>query len=299
MGAEATIDTAARARVSVRRHSLTHRIMVAVRVFLIYVLLMIIAAGTSIPLLWMVASSFKTTGDIFVFPPRWIPDPVVWTNFGDVMASMPFGIMTFNTFKIAILNVVGATLSCALAAYCFARLRFPGRDALFVVLLASMMVPSQVTLIPVFLVMRQLGWIDTHQPLWVPGLTGGAFGTFLLRQFFLTLPSELEDAARIDGASTFGILWRIFIPLSRPALATLAIFVFLFRWNDLLGPVIYLTTPEKMTLPIGLAFFRGQYQTEWALMMAGALMSLIPVLVLYAAFQRYFVQGVVLSGIKG
>lgn len=253
----------------------------------------------AMPFLWMIVSSFKQEGDIFTFPPVWFPDPLIWTNFRDVITSMPFLLMSWNTFYIAVLNVIGGVLASGLAAFAFARLTFPGRNVLFIVLLASMMVPPQVTMIPIFLVMQNLNWIDTHFPLWVPGFTGGAFGTFLLRQFFLTLPSELDDAARIDGAGNWTIFWRVFMPLSKPALATLAIFIFLFRWNDLLHPIIYLNTPEKMTLPVGLAYFRGQYRTEWALLMAGAMMSVIPVLILYASFQRYFVRGVVLSGIKG
>ena len=264
-----------------------------------YTLLIAFGALMALPFIWMVVSSFKSESNVFVFPPQWVPDPVVWTNFRDVVTSMPFVRMSFNTTYVAILNVIGGLLTCALAAFAFARLQFPGRNALFIVMLASMMVPPQVTMIPVFLVMLQLNWIDTHLPLWVPAFTGAAFGTFLLRQFFLTMPNELDDAARIDGAGNYTIFWRIYLPLSKPALATLAIFIFLFRWNDLLQPIIYLNSPEMMTLPVGLAYFRGQYRTEWALLMAGALMSVIPMIVLYAAFQRYFVQGVVLSGIKG
>jgi multiple sugar transport system permease protein len=212
---------------------------------------------------------------------------------------MPFGWFTFNSFKLAILGVVGQLLSCSLAAYAFARIRFPGRETAFLIWLACLMIPYQVTVIPQYLLFRSFGWLDTHYPLFVPYFFGGAFGTFLLRQFFMTIPSELEDAATIDGCSRFGIYWRIFLPLSRPALATLGVFVFMAQWNNLLGPVIYLSTYEKMTLTVGLAFFRGQYYTQWALLMAGAVISVIPIMALYAVAQQYFVRGVVLSGLKG
>ncbi|MCY3801732.1 MAG: carbohydrate ABC transporter permease [Chloroflexi bacterium] len=285
--------------VLVRRRTAWTIVAQLLKVVSSYLVLTLLGALMAIPFIWMIVSSFKHEGDIFTYPPVWFPDPLIWTNFRDVVNSMPFILMSWNTLYVAILNVIGGIIVCGMAAFAFARMQFPGRDALFIVLLASMMVPAQVTMIPVFLVMQKLNWLDTHFPLWVPGFTGGAFGTFLLRQFFLTLPSELDDAARIDGAGSWTIFWRIFLPLSKPALATLAIFIFLYRWNDLLHPIIYLNTPEKMTLPVGLAYFRGQYRTEWALLMAGAMMSVIPVLVLYASFQRYFVRGVVLSGIKG
>jgi multiple sugar transport system permease protein len=161
------------------------------------------------------------------------------------------------------------------------------------------MIPYQVTLIPQYLLFRNFGWLDTHYPLFIPHFFGGAFGTFLLRQFFMTIPSELEDAATIDGCSRFGVYRRIFLPLSKPALATLGVFIFIAQWNTLLGPVIYLNTYEKLTLTVGLAFFRGQYTTQWALLMAGAVISVIPIMVIYAVAQQYFVRGVVLSGLKG
>jgi multiple sugar transport system permease protein len=203
-----------------------------------------------------------------------------------------------NSTKIAVLSVIGQLLSCSMAAFCFARFEFPGRNALFMILLATLMVPGQVTLIPVFLVMRALGWVDTHYALIVPAWLGGAFGTFLLRQFFLTVPRELEDAARIDGASSFAIYSRIFLPLAKPALATLAVLGFMGSWNDLLGPVIYLQTRSKMTLPVGLALFKGQYVTEYALLNTGATISLIPILILFILAQNYFVQGLTMTGLK-
>jgi len=251
------------------------------------------------PFVWMFLSSLKTDAEIFIFPPRLLPEVPLWSNYQAVMDSMPFGWFIFNSFKISSLAVLGQLLSCSLAAYAFARIKFPGRETAFVIWLACLMIPYQVNLIPQYVLFRSFGWLDTHYPLIVPNFFGGVFGTFLLRQFFLTLPSELEDAARIDGCSRFGIYWRIFLPLSKPALATLAVFVFMSNWNNLLGPVVYLSSYDKMTLTVGLAFFRGQYNTQWALLMAGAVISVIPIMIIYAAAQRYFVQGVVLSGIKG
>lgn len=252
-----------------------------------------------VPFVWMLSSSLKPEGDIFLFPPTWIPHPILWGNYAETVQDVPFGQFAVNSVDIAVLSTIGQVISCAAAAYCFARMRFPGRDAIFLILLATLMVPYQVTMIPVFLIMRSLGWVNTILPLTVPAFLGGAFGTFLLRQFFLSIPSDLEDAARMDGAGDFSIFARIFVPLSKPALATLGVFVFLSRWNDLLGPVIYLNDVNKMTIPVGLTFFQGEYATSWHLLMAGSLISLAPIIVLYAVAQRYFVQGIVMSGIKG
>lgn len=251
------------------------------------------------PFVWMVFSSFKSRAELFYFPPRWLPRTWLWQNYVEVFHSFPFFNFIGNSFKVSVLSTIGQVLTCSMAAYCFARFTFPGRDLLFIILLSTMMVPGQVTMIPVFLIMRAFGWVDTHYPLIVPSFFGGAFGTFLLRQFFLTIPFELEDAARIDGATRFGIYWRIFLPLGKPALATLALLAFMNNWNNLLGPVIYLQTRSKMTLAVGLALFRGMYSTDYALLMAGSLISVIPLLILYALAQQYFVQGVTMTGIKG
>jgi multiple sugar transport system permease protein len=263
-----------------------------------YALLVAIAGLMVLPFLWMLSSSLKPEGDVFLFPIEWIPSSPEWGNYRQVFESMPFALFTYNSFKIAILATIGQVITCTLAAYAFARFQFAGRDTLFVILLATMMIPGQVTFIPVFIIMKTIGWVDTHQALIVPWWFGGAFGTFLLRQFFLTLPTELDDAAKIDGSGRLGILLKIIVPLSKPALATLAIFVFMSNWNDLLGPVIYLSTRSKMTLTVGLALMHGLYQTQWNLLMAGALISVVPILVLYIVAQQYFVQGIALSGIK-
>jgi len=253
----------------------------------------------ALPFIWMVLSSLKAQPEIFVFPPRLLPRAWLWQNYVDTVKAMPFGWFTYNSLKIAFLTVVGQSLSASLAAYAFARLRFPGREFCFMLWLGCMMIPGQVTLIPQFILFRSFGWLDTHLPLVVPAFFGNAFGTFLMRQFFMTIPMELEDAAVVDGCTRFRIYWNIMMPLAKPAIATFAVFTFMGSWNNLLGPVIYLSSYNKMTLPVGLAFFQGQYGTQWPLVMAGATISVIPIIALYIGAQQYFVQGVVMSGIKG
>ena len=286
-------------RPSFRRRARRRRALNTTRDVVSHGLLLIGCVVMAFPFVWMVFSSLKTDAEIFIFPPELLPRQVRWSNYVEVMESFPFATFILNSLKISLLGVVGQLISCSLAAYAFARIKFPGREAVFLGWLACLMIPSQVTLIPQFLLFRSFGWLNTHYPLFVPHFFGGAFGSFLLRQFFMAIPQDLEDAATIDGCSRFDAYWRIFMPLAKPALATLGVFIFMNQWNNLIGPVIYLTSREKMTLTIGLAFFRGQYSTEWALLMAGAVISIIPILVLYAAAQQYFVQGVVMSGLKG
>lgn len=266
---------------------------------LTYLLLILLMIIMGLPFLWMFSSSLKSEGYIFIYPPQWIPDPIQWQNYIDLTKKMPFVQFFYNSAKIAFLATAGQLLTCSLAAYAFARLQFWGRDTLFTILLATLMVPFQVTMIPVFITMHRINLLDTHFALWGPAFLGGAYGTFLLRQFFLTLPPELEDAARVDGCGRFGIWWRIFLPLSKPALATLGIFVFMNNWNDLLGPVLYLSTKAKMTLTIGLAMLFHQWgATPWNLVMAGSVVTVLPILILYALGQKYFVQGIVTTGLK-
>jgi multiple sugar transport system permease protein len=210
------------------------------------------------------------------------------------------GRMLLNSFTVALSATMGQLCSCALAAYAFARMNFRGKTTLYFVLLATMMIPAQVTMIPVFLIMKFLGWIDTLYALIVPAFFGGAFGTFLLRQFFSTIPTDLEDAARIDGCGRFRIFWRIVLPLSKPALTTLALFTFMTYWNDLLGPVIYLSSVEKATLTIGLANLQsGVMTTRYDLLMAGSVLSVLPILILLVIGQRWFVRGISTTGLKG
>ena len=253
----------------------------------------------TIPFLWMVSTSLKTTAQSMAFPPEWWPAPFVWGNYARIWDFMPFFTFLLNSVKIAFFVVCGQLLTCSLAGYAFAKLRFPGRRALFLVLLSTMMIPSEVTLIPVFVIMKSLGWLNTHYSQIVPAFFGSVFGTFLLRQFFLTLPNDLEDAARIDGCSPFGIYWRIMLPLAKPSLATLAIFTFMGTWNDFMRPLIYLSDMDKMTLPVGLALISNHQDIRIPLIMAGAMLSLLPILVFYVCGQKYFVRGIALTGMKG
>ncbi len=251
------------------------------------------------PFLWMVSTSLKTGSNVFTFPPEWIPEPVVWENYLSVWREVPFGLYFLNTFKVTIIVTLGRLLISSMAAYAFARLRFPGREPLFLLYLATMMVPYHVTLIPNFILMRELYWIDTHWALIVPNLFS-AFGTFLLRQFFMGIPRELEEAARIDGAGFFAIYWRIVLPLSVPALTALGIFTFVATWNDFMGPLVYLNSQEKFTLTLGLAGFQGMYETDWPLLMAASVLTLLPIILLFLSIQRRFIEGVTIQGsIKG
>lgn len=264
-----------------------------------YILLIAIGLTMLVPFLWMISTSLKNLAEAQIYPPRWIPDPPLWSNYVEIMIQVPFATFIVNSFKVSILGSLGQIVTCSTAAYALARLRFWGRNAIFVTLLATLMIPYQVVMIPQFLIFKSLGWVNTHLALIVPFWLGGAFGTFLLRQFFLSLPAELGDAAKVDGCNPFQIYWRIYMPLTKPALATLAVFTFMGRWNDLLGPLIYLNRPESMTVTAGLSYFQGQYYADMPLLMAGSIVSLIPTLALFAVAQRYFVQGMVLSGLKG
>ncbi|MGQ9555197.1 MAG: carbohydrate ABC transporter permease [Anaerolineae bacterium] len=269
------------------------------KAFVTYLGLGILGLITAVPFVWMLISSVKTPGTLFIYPPDWTPNPVRLQNYVELTQKMPFVTFFANSTKIAILTTIGTLLSCSLAAYAFARFEFPGKGFIFAVTLSCLMVPYQVVLIPIFAIFNKLGLMDKQIVLWGPAFTGSAFGVFLLRQFFMTLPSELEDAALIDGASRFSIYWRIFLPLSQPALTTLAIFTFMGSWNDLLGPVLYLHTKSKMTLTVGIAMLSHQWgATPWHLIMAGAVVSVVPILAVYIAGQKYFVQGIVMTGLK-
>lgn len=250
------------------------------------------------PLLWMLSTSLKEPGDIFIYPPQWIPDPVVWQNYVETVSVMPFGRFYFNsTFQAAAVTVL-QLLTSSLAAFAFARLRFRGRELLFLLYLGTMMIPFPVTMIPNFIIVRVLGWIDTYQALILPPAFS-AFSTFLLRQYFMSLPIELDDAARVDGASSFRIWWQILLPLAGPAIATLAIFTFLGQWNNFLWPLIVTNSEHMRTLPVGLAAFQGQYRVEWHLLMAGSVIALVPILVIYIIGQKWFVRGITLTGMGG
>ena len=252
------------------------------------------------PLFWMATTSLKTMEQAYAFPPRWIPNPIMWENYQRLFTELPFFAFSANSVLIAVLNTAGVVFTSALCAFGFARLRARGRDFLFIVLLSTIMLPYQVILVPTFILFKHLGWIDTLLPLVVPAyFGGGAFNVFLLRQFFMTIPFELDEAAIIDGASWFTIFIRILLPLSKPALATVAVLNFVSVWTDFFGPLIYLNSLEKMTLAVGLAFLRGQHTALLTLMMAGAMYSTVPMLIIFFLAQRYFVEGIQLSGLKG
>lgn len=265
-----------------------------------WAILLIGAVLMAFPFVWLLSSSLKLENDIFVFPPQWIPNPVRFQNYVDALTYKPFGLYVANTLTIVLLNELAILLSASFCAYGFARIRFPGRDFWFAIVLSTMMVPYFVLMVPQFVIFTRLGWIDTFLPLTVPFFFGGgAFNIFLLRQFFRTLPEDLADAARIDGSNEFGIYWRIMMPLAKPALITVAIFTFLNGWNDFIGPLLYLNSPDNFTVAIGLATFRSVMRTRWDLLMAASTAMILPVVVLFFFLQRYFIQGIVFSGIKG
>lgn len=267
--------------------------------FVTHALMLFVALIFTGPLLWMISSSLKEPADIFKYPPSALPIPPHFENYPEAWKAAPFNMYYWNSVEIAVAVVLGVLFFSSISAYAFARLRFVGRDVIFAVLLATMMVPYTVTLIPLYMIFRNIGWINTHYPLIIPPAIGNAFSIFLLRQFFLTLPKELEEAARIDGASTFSIFWKIMIPLVKPALAAVAIFQFMGSWNNFLGPLIFLNDQEKMTLPIGLAMFRSEHLVQWNLLMAAAVFTIMPMLIIYFFAQKYFIQGIALTGIKG
>jgi multiple sugar transport system permease protein len=250
------------------------------------------------PFLWTLSTSLKNINEVFVFPPAFFGDKINWENYLRISDRFPFEIYFLNSLKITVIVVVAQLITSSMAGFVFARLRFPGRDLLFGLYLATMMIPAHVTLIPNFIIMRTYSLVDTHWALVLPALVS-VFGTFLLRQFFLTIPLALEDAAKIDGCTPFGIYWRVFVPLSKPAMATLGVFVFIGIWNDFLGPLVFINSQLKMTLPLGLASMQGLYSTDWPVLMAGTIITLIPVIVVFLLAQDFFIRGVTLSGLKG
>ena len=264
--------------------------------YLILIFGAIIMAG---PFVWMIATAFKTPADQFTR--TLIPNPATFENFQTLWDKLPFTTLIFNSLKIAVLSTIGQLLTCSMAAFVFAVVRFRGREFLFVLLLATMLIPPQVTLVPNFILFRTLGILKyaPQMALWLPAFWGGAFGTFLLRQFFLTIPRDFSEAARVDGASLWQIFWRVYLPLAKPALAALAIFTFLWSWNDLLHPLIFLPADlDQTTLTVGLSLFQTQYAGKWTVMMAGALVSIAPVIVVFFFAQKQFIQGIAMSGVK-
>ncbi|MEM8533061.1 MAG: carbohydrate ABC transporter permease [Chloroflexota bacterium] len=252
-----------------------------------------------IPLVWMLSSSLKPEYQIFAVPPELIPNPPRWENYVEALTYVPFGRYTINTTIITIITIIGHLLSCTIVAYGFARLRAPGRDVLFIVVLATMMLPYPVTMVPLYMLFSSLGWVNTYLPLTVPAFFGQAFYIFLLRQFFLTIPYDLEDAARIDGANLAQLIWYVMLPLTLPALATVAIFTFQATWNDFLPPLIYLNDQSLYTITLGLSFFRSTFNVNWAYLMAASLVTMLPVVLVFLLAQRFFLEGITLTGMKG
>ena len=278
----------------------TRAIGVHLATLLLHILLSLGAVAMVIPFIWMISTSFKELAQVFVYPPEWIPNPFVWENYPKAFTAVPFARWFFNSLFIALFVTLGQLITCSLAGFTFVRMRFPGRNVLFLIYLGTMMIPHHVTIIPVFVMMNALGLVDTFWPLIIPALVS-AWGTFLFRQYFLTMPQELEDAAKIDGCSFFRIYSQIFMPLSKPILATLGVFTFMGSWNDFLGPLIFLQSKDNKTLPIGLLQFRADFQgmSNWPVMMAGIVISVLPVLIAFVIGQKYFVRGIALTGIKG
>ncbi|HEY64283.1 MAG TPA: carbohydrate ABC transporter permease [Caldilineae bacterium] len=268
-------------------------------VLMLHIVVITGAVFYAFPFYWLITTSVKPNAQLFLWPPALIPNPIEFGHYVDALQAVPLLRYFGNTFYLTVLNVVGALLSCSLVAYAFARYDVPGSRVLFALLLATMMLPGHVTMIPLFITFRKLGWVDTLKPLWVPAFFGNAFFIFLLRQFFKTIPAELFDAARIDGCSEFGQYWRIMLPLSKPALTTLAIFQFQWTWNDFLGPLIYISSQSKKTIALGLQDFYKTHTVEWQQLMAASTLMVLPVMLVFFLLQRYFIEGIALTGLKG
>jgi multiple sugar transport system permease protein len=263
-----------------------------------YVICTVIGFMYVFPFYWMVITALKTDQQIFQWPPDLIPPTPQWQNIWEATRYIPFWLYMKNTFVICLIAVIGTLTSCTLIAYGFARIRWPGRDLAFIIYLSTMMLPGQVTMIPLYIVFRRLGWVGTIAPLVVPTFFGSAFYVFLLRQFFMTIPLELTDAARIDGANELDILWRIMLPLIKPALAAVALFTFLGNYRDFLAPLIYLTEQTQWTISLGLQLFKNMYGFQWQLMMAASALTMVPTVVLFFLTQRTFIEGITMTGIK-
>jgi multiple sugar transport system permease protein len=265
----------------------------------LHAFLVLASAVMLLPFLWMVSTSLKDAPQVFTYPPTWIPDPIVWENYWEALTVMPFHIFYFNSTFVAVSVTLLQLLTASLAAFAFARLRFPGRDALFLLYLAALMIPFPVLLIPQFIMVRFLGWYDTYWALIIPQGFFSAFSTFLMRQYFRGIPIELDDAARMDGASSWRIWWQIVLPVSTPVLAALAIFIFLGSWNEFLWPLVVTNSENMRTIPVALAAFQGQFSTDWQLLMAAAVVAMLPILVVFVLAQRQFIEGITVTGLGG
>jgi multiple sugar transport system permease protein len=264
-----------------------------------YLVLIVGSISFLVPFFWMVTTSLKDDAQIYTFPVQWIPRPMVWENYARLFEQAPMWTYLRNTVILTVCGVVFSLVGSSIAAYAFARLRFPGRDVMFFVMLATIMIPNWATLIPTYILFGKLGWLDTYLPILLPALFATPFNTFLLRQFFLSIPQELEDAAKVDGASTLRCFLQIVVPMSRSALMIVGLFAFLYYWNDFLGPLIYLSSDSKFPISLGIMNFAGQQVQDFALMMCAATVAIAPCVLLFFVAQRWFMQGVVITGVKG
>lgn len=292
-------QSAPRRIASSRSGLLQKRLKSLLRSLLTHAALIPLAFIFILPFLWMLSTSLKSNTQLYVYPPILVPIPAAWENYPTAVFYIDFFLYLRNTLIIAISATIGALISCSLVAYSLARIPWPGRNVLFVLTVATLMLPFQVTLIPLFLVFKSLAWVGDFRPLIIPHFFGGALYIFLLRQFFMTIPMELSEAAHIDGASELRIYWSIVLPLAKPALATVAIFEFIARWRDYLGPLIYLNDQKLYTLSLGIYEYRSQYGAEWGLLMAASVLITLPIILLFFFLQKTFVQGITLTGIKG
>jgi len=265
----------------------------------IHAVLILVAVAMVAPFYWMVVTSLKLEEDIFRLPPNLVPRPATSASYEQAFDLMPMARALYNSFKIAVLSTVGTLLTCSMAAYAFAKIRFGLKNVIFAGFLSTIMIPGQVTLIPLYILFSRINWIDTHWPLIVPQVLLNAYGVFLLKGFMEGVPTAYVEAAKLDGASHFQIWWRIMLPLCKPALITLGVFTFVGNWNNFLGPLIFLNSEENFTIPLIINAFRTTYYVEWGLLMAAASVAVIPVILLYLVFQRFFVEGISLAGLKG
>ncbi|PWB53910.1 MAG: sugar ABC transporter ATP-binding protein [Anaerolineales bacterium] len=266
---------------------------------IVYLMLIVGSLMFILPLFWALSSSFKSDYQVMQYPPQWIPSPLRWQNYPEALTYVPFGRFALNTLFIAALAILGNLLSCTIIAYGFARLRAPGKNFFFILMLSTMMLVEPVRIIPLYIEFNTLGWIDSYLPLIVPAFFGSPFYIFLLRQFFMNIPLELEEAALIDGANRLQILWKVILPLSKPALAAIAIFNFQGVWNDFLYPLVFLHKQSNYTIALGLNFFRSTYTVHWGYLMAASIVALLPMVIIFFIAQRYFIQGITFTGIKG
>ncbi len=266
-------------------------------VFLILTVFAILMVG--IPIGWVVLTALKERAQIMAWPPVYLPNPIRWANFTDIFEQLPFIRFILNTLFICFMNIIGRVLSCSIVAYTFARHRFPGKEFLFLLLLSTLMIPHQITLIPQFALFQKLGWVGTYLPLIVPSFFGSPFFIFLMRQYIMTIPRDLDEAARMDGASTWQVFWYIIMPLCIPPLVVIIVLTFLWTWNDFLNPLIYLSNYDDYTIQLGLNMLKGRFNIQWNLIMAGSLISLFPCVVIYFFTQKYLIGGIANVGIKG